>query len=102
MFYSLLDSLYHAWMSVSQYERPPGTDVVYELVAVLIIKPGALTSLDEKRRTSYCLEGAHRAVNAPGQIALGFFKETSGTVDIFHNFISDTIFTLTLTSLWRD
>jgi hypothetical protein len=77
-------------MSMSQYERSPGADVVYELIAVLVIQPGALTSLDEKRRTTDCLEGAHRTVYTPRQIALSFFKEAFRAVRFFHDTMSDT------------
>jgi hypothetical protein len=62
-------------MGMSQYERPPGADVIYEFIAILVIQPGAPSSLNEKRRSPNRLKGAYRTIDASGQVALGFFKK---------------------------
>jgi len=64
-------------MTMPQDEWTPGTYIIYELVAILIMQPGALPPLDERWRPPDRLEGTHRAIDASRQIALGILKESA-------------------------
>jgi hypothetical protein len=60
---------------MAQDQRAPGTNIVDVLIVIGISDPGALATDDEGRSASDRLESPDGAVNAAGQILLGFLKE---------------------------
>ena len=53
-------------MRVTQDEGAPGADIVYELVAVLIVDFRAGSLSYEKGISTHGFEGAYRATHPPG------------------------------------
>ena len=60
----LLQRLDHPRVGVAQDQRAPGEDVVQIAVAVDVVEIGALSPLDEARRSAHGAVGTHRTVDA--------------------------------------
>ena len=65
-------------MGVAQDHRPPGADIVDQLVAVHVPDQCPEGAIDHPRRAADCAEGAHRRVDAAGEEALGASHELRG------------------------
>ncbi|MPN55553.1 hypothetical protein SDC9_203237 [bioreactor metagenome] len=62
-------------VGVAEDHRPPGADVVGVPLAVGVLHLAADTLLEEQRRAADRTEGAHRRIDAAGDVFLGTGKE---------------------------
>src|SRR5690606_6895535 len=69
----------HFGMAVTQNHRAPGADVIDVALAVLVRYIGAFGMLEKQRRAADAAEGAHRRVDATGDVVLGAGEEDFGT-----------------------
>ncbi|MDR6357739.1 hypothetical protein Q3H58_004410 [Pseudomonas psychrotolerans] len=69
----------HVRVAVAEDHRTPGADVVDVAPVVFIDDIGTLGMLEEQRGAADALEGAHRRVDAAGDVALGLVEELGGT-----------------------
>ncbi|MOA39700.1 hypothetical protein D3C78_1615030 [compost metagenome] len=65
-------------MAVAEDHRAPGADVVHIALIVLVDHVGAGGVLEEQRRAADAAEGAHRRVDAAGDVLLGVAEQDFG------------------------
>ena len=70
-----LDGGDHLRVGVAQDHRPPGANVVCVPLAVGVLDLAADALLEEQRRAADRAEGAHRRIDAAGDVFLGTGKE---------------------------
>jgi hypothetical protein len=69
----LSQNLHNLGMSVTQYQWPPGADIVDVFVAIYVVYSGATPTLYKKRIATDGFKGSHRAVDAARHKFDGFF-----------------------------
>ncbi|MNE50676.1 hypothetical protein D3C80_1452640 [compost metagenome] len=69
----------HLRMAVAEDHRTPGADVVDVALVVLVGDVGAFGVLEEQRGAADAAEGAHRRVDAAGDVFLGVVEQDLGT-----------------------
>ena len=65
----------HLRVGVAENQRPPGTDIIDVALAVGVGDVGTGTGNEKARRAADRTEGAHRRVDAAGNVLLGALKE---------------------------
>ena len=81
---SLLQSLYHLWMSMAHHHRPPGAYIINIIIAVNIIDMTALCSSNERRVAIHTSIGTNRTINATWHQLFGLSKSRRRFFKIQH------------------
>ena len=74
-----LNRLHHQRVGMAQDHGPPGTEVVQIAIAIGVPQVGSLGSHQEGRISPYRAKGAHRRIDASGQVALCAPLQLSGS-----------------------
>ncbi len=85
---SLLDCLYHLWMSMAHHHRAPGAYIVNIVIAINIVDMAPLCPGNKRRIAVHASIGADRAVYAPRHKIFCFCKGSSRFFQIQHMFSS--------------
>jgi len=69
----------HLGMRMAEDHRPPGADIVDVALVVFVDHVSALGMLEEQRCAAHATEGAHRRIDAAGDVLLGVGEQAFGT-----------------------